>query len=176
MRQPLTARPCGFPAASILAPRAASASFRDAWEVPLRQPEAEVVSLFAAIFGHRPRWMQRVMLARNRVAALAGLEVPSDAEITRPTFHASYQVGQKIGAWPIHHLSPTELVAGRDNTHLDFRVSVLKQLRDGEARLVISTLCHKHNGFGAVYLRLVAPFHRLGMRLLLNRAAAAGRL
>ena len=176
MLQPLTARPCGFPVASILAPRAASASFRDAWEVPLRQPEAAVVTLFAAIFGHRPRWMQRVMLVRNRVAALAGLEVPSAAEITHPTFHASYRVGQKIGAWPIHHLSPTELVAGRDNTHLDFRVSVLKLMQDGKPRLVVATLCHRHNAFGAVYLGLVAPFHRLGMRLLLNRAVAANRL
>jgi len=160
----------------MLHPHAATASFQDCWQVPLQQPDLGVVALFIAIFGHRPQWMRQVMLARNRLAGLAGLAVPTDAEIMHPAFKPSYAVGEQIGAWPIFHLSETELVAGRDNGHLDFRVSVLKQPAERPTSLVVSTLCHRHNLFGAAYLQLVAPVHRPGIRHLVNLAASAGRL
>ena len=61
------------------------------------------------------------------------------------------------------------------NRHLDFRVSVLK--RDmPEPSVAISTLCTVHNRAGKIYLFFIVPFHRWGMRSLMRRAVAAGRL
>jgi hypothetical protein len=88
----------------------------------------------------------------------------------------SYSVGDKIGVWPIFFLTETELVAGRDNKHLDFRLSVLRST-DGEiASVVVSTLCTVHNAFGKLYLFFVIPFHKWGVRRLISNAIIAGRL
>jgi bifunctional pyridoxal-dependent enzyme with beta-cystathionase and maltose regulon repressor activities len=60
--------------------------------------------------------------------------------------------GEKIGPWPIVHLSENELVAGRNNKHLDFRLSVLKETSGAIPTAVVSTICTPHNAFGKVYL------------------------
>ena len=66
-----------------------------------------------------------------------------------PDIKDRYVVGENIGVWPIFSLSEDEVIAGRNNKHLDFRVdfrvSVLK-LRDGDSgRVVVSTVCRVRN-------------------------------
>jgi len=82
----------------------------------------------------------------------------------------------QVSVWPIFSLSETELVAGRDNKHLDFRISVLKEASGEASSVVVSTVCTVHNAFGKIYLFFVVPIHKWGVRRLLIRAIAAGRL
>ena len=62
--------------------------------------------------------------------------------------NARYAVGEKIGPWPIFFLGAEELVAGRDNKHMDFRLSIMKVRDDSGPSVVVSTLCTVHNAFG----------------------------
>jgi hypothetical protein len=88
----------------------------------------------------------------------------------------SYSVGDKIGPWPIFFIGDNEIVAGRNNKHLNFRPSVLR-LRDGDAEsVVVSTICSVHNLSGKIYLFFIVPFHRAGVQSLLANAVAAKRL
>ena len=89
----------------------------------------------------------------------------------------SYSVGDKIGPWPIFFIGDNEIVAGRNNKHLDFRLSVLR-LTDGDAEsVVVSTVCSVHNFAGKVWTcPFIVPFHRTGVRSLLANAVAAKRL
>jgi hypothetical protein len=168
---------CDVPEASAIGRHAIdTAFFRDAYRTALTRPGADVIDIFFAVFGHHPRWMQRVLLLRNRLAAAAGLDTPADGDILQPSRRAHYQVGDTIGPWPIFGLSPTELIAGRDNRHLDFRLSVLREQVGPAPTAVISTVCTTHNLFGRVYLRLVIPIHIWGVQWLIARAHAAGRL
>ena len=57
------------------------ADFRDAYRAPLNRSDLSVVEIFFAIFTRRPGWMNLMLIARNKVAALAGLEVPTTSEI-----------------------------------------------------------------------------------------------
>jgi hypothetical protein len=98
------------------------ADFCDAYRAPLSALDLSVVDIFFSIFAHRPGWMNMMLIARNKVAALAGLEVPTTLEITMMEKRDRYFVGEKIGPWPIFFLSPDELIAGRDNKHMDFSV------------------------------------------------------
>jgi Protein of unknown function (DUF2867) len=168
---------CEVPALSVLDRRLIDAAFfHDSYRAPLSRPRAGVVEVFFAIFGHHPKWLKVVLVLRNRLASCFGLEVPTTAEIMRTQVKASYSVGEKIGPWPIFHLTDTELVAGRDNWHLDFRLSVLKEDSGGSSSAVVSTVCTTHNSFGKAYLVVVAPFHKWGVRRLMSRALAQGRL
>ena len=168
---------CDIPALSLLGRSAVAAAwYRDSYCAPLSRPQTPVVSLFVAIFGHAPLWMKLALFARNRIAALCGLAVPSTREIFDPAVRANCAVGERIGPWPIFALTDTEIVAGRDNKHLDFRLSVLKLARDDDASVVVSTMCTVHNAFGKVYLFFVVPFHRWGVQWLIANAVRAGRL
>ena len=48
--------------------------------------------------------MNLMLIACNKVAALAGLEVPTTAEITNMEKRGCYLVGEKIGPSPIFFL------------------------------------------------------------------------
>ncbi len=168
---------CDVPLASVLDRNVIKAAyFRDAYRAPLTHVDANVIDIFFSIFGHRPIWMKAPLIIRNKIASLSGLDAPTTAEIIHPDIKSSYQVGDKIGAWPIFALSETELVAGRDNKHLDFRLSVLK-IADGETgSVVVSTICTVHNTFGKIYLFFIVPFHKWGVQRLILNAINAGRL
>ena len=77
---------------------------------------------------------------------------------------------------PIFFLSSNELVAGRDNKHMDFRLSIMK-MHDGiRPSIVVSTLCMFRNKFGQYYLSSNIPFHKFGLRRLMASALSAQRL
>jgi hypothetical protein len=120
--------------------------------------------------------MKALLITRNAIARGFGLEAPTVAEILKPATRTSYRVGDKIGPWPIFFINDNEIVAGRNNKHLDFRLSVLR-LIDGDAEsVVVSTVCSVHNLAGKIYLFFIVPFHRAGVRSLLANAVMAKRL
>jgi Protein of unknown function (DUF2867) len=168
---------CDVPACSVLdRQRINGAWFRDSYRAPLRRTQTSPVDIFFAVFGHHPLWMKIVLMTRNRVASYGGLDAATAAEIMNPQIKSCYKVGDKIGPWPIFCLTEDELVAGRDNKHLDFRLSVLRETNGGSESAVISTVCTTHNAFGKLYLFFIVPFHKWGVQRLISRAMAAGRL
>jgi hypothetical protein len=88
----------------------------------------------------------------------------------------TYSVGDKIGPWPIFFIGGNEIVAGRNNRHMDFRLSVLKAADGETTSVVVSTICTVHNLFGKIYLFVIVPFHRSGVRSLMRNAVTAKRL
>ena len=102
--------------------------------------------------------------------------LPGVENIVEEQHMPATHVGEKIGPWPIFHLSEIELIAGRNNKHLDFRLSVLKEASGVSSAAVVSTICTTHNVFGKVYLVLVIPFHKWGVQRLMSQALAHGRL
>ena len=120
------------------------AYFRDSYRMPLTRSELAIVDIFFAIFAHHPLWMKLLLIVRNKVASLAGLDAPAASEILHAEIKDRYAVGEKIGVWPIFWLSETEIVAGRNNKHLDFRLSVLKVPDGDTTSVVVSTICSVH--------------------------------
>jgi hypothetical protein len=168
---------CEVPSSSMLnGEPMRHAYFRDSWRMPLRRRELGIVDVFFAIFAHHPLWMKLLLIVRNKVASFAGLDAPTASEILHVEIKDRYAVGEKIGVWPIFWLSENEIVAGRNNKHMDFRLSVLK-VPDGDGTsVVVSTICSVHNLSGKLYLFFIIPFHRYGVRKLMANALAAGRV
>ena len=168
---------CDVPPSSALSPDLIrNAYFHDSYRAPLVRLELGIIDIFFALFGHTPRWMKLLLIVRNAATRLAGLEAPTVAEIMKPEVRQTYGVGEKIGPWPIFFIGDNEIVAGRNNKHLDFRLSVLKTM-DGDAlSVVVSTICTVHNVFGKIYLFFIIPFHRNGVQSLMSNAVVAKRL
>jgi hypothetical protein len=172
----MTVDACPLPATTVLeAERIAAASFWDSYRAPLTRAELTMPELFAAIFAHHPAWAKALLIVRNRVMSPLGVDVPADSEVWDFSLKPHYGVGDTIGPWPIFALAPTELIAGRDNGHLDFRVSLLKGATPAPS-VTVTTVCTVHTRFGHTYLAAIKPFHRWGVRALLRRAVAAGRI
>src|SRR5436190_818160 len=152
------------------------AYFHDSYRAPLSREKLGIVEVFFALFGHTPIWMKLILIVRNAAARVVGLEAPTVDEIMKPVARSEYRVGEKIGPWPIFFITDNEIVAGRNNKHLDFRVSVLKVVDGGATSVVVSTVCSVHNVFGKFYLFFIVPFHRAGVRSLRANAVAAKRL
>ena len=168
---------CDLPASSALSQDMIErAYFRDSYRAPLIRTDLGLVGVFFALFGHAPLYVKLLLVARNAIARLAGLDVPTIAEIMKPEIRSAYAVGDRIGPWPIFSITEFEIVAGRNNKHLDFRLSVLKQVDTAAASVTVSTICTVHNLAGRVYLFFVVPFHRFGVKNLILNAVAAKRL
>lgn len=152
------------------------AYFRDAYRAPLNHSGARLQDIYFAVFAHLPWWMKWILIVRNRVATWFGLSAPTTEEVLHIEVKEGYRVGNKIGLWPIFGLSENELIVGRDNKHLDFRLSVLKLPEGERASAVFSTVCSVHNRYGKIYLFFIVPFHAWGLQRLIASAIAAGRL
>jgi hypothetical protein len=168
---------CDIPIESLLREEAASSSFHDSYGVRLVRTDLDIVAICAAVFGHPPGWLKLLLHVRNKAVALIGLEAPTVHDINNAYFKRAYTVGEKLGnLWPIFALNERELVAGRDNKHLDFRVSVIRIPDAGGIRAVVTTVCKVHNLFGTIYLRAIVPFHKYSVQYLIADALAKGRL
>lgn len=123
-------------------------------DMPVRQA-AEIITAF-------PPWARLLVRLRSLLTAPFGLQngVPEGAR-------------DVVGHFPVISQSEDELLAGLDDKHLNFIVSVCRA--DGWTYL--STWVRPHNFGGRFYLAAIMPFHILIIRSALrrvSRAAAAG--
>ena len=168
---------CEVPSGSMLGRDVIEhAYFHDSYRALLSRSELGIIDIFFGIFAHHPWWMKLLLIVRNKLVSLAGLDAPTASEFLHVEIKDRYVVGEKIGVWPIFWIGEDEIIAGRNNKHMDFRLSVLKVLDGDRTSVVVSTICTVHNLSGKVYLFFVVPFHRYGVRRLLGNALAARRL
>ncbi|MCW8307458.1 DUF2867 domain-containing protein [Acidiphilium sp. PA] len=84
--------------------------------------------------------------------------------------------GDRINIFRVLERYENEINLGEDDTHLDFRLSVLQQPASPRQpqRLTVTTLIFCHRPLGRVYITLIAPFHRAVVRRSLDRARTLG--
>lgn len=134
--------------------------YSDAYSVILEDETLCIEEIYRNIFIYRPLWMRNLLMMRNKVVGLFGLKTEVSFDDRK-----SFEVGKQVGFFEIYSIEENEIIAGEDDKHLNFRVSVLKQ----HNMLVVSTLVHYNNLFGKVYMMMIAPFHKLIVKVLLRR-------
>jgi hypothetical protein len=78
------------------------------------------------------------------------------------------QAEDKVGIFPVESADQRELIAGFNDAHLNFRVSVFSD----QGRVFLATWVHPHNFGGRFYLTAIMPFHILIVKNALTRVAA----
>lgn len=111
----------------------------------------------ALVIADFPPWATALTTLRNLLVRPLGLKTEGP------------ETPDKIGFFPVEAETEDELIAGFDDTHLDFRLSIR---RDGPY-LYLSTWVHRHNLLGRAYLATILPFHILIARDALLRAGRA---
>jgi len=102
-----------------------------------------------------PAWARMLLVLRNFLTAPFGLSANGP------------EAPDKLGVFPVESETDDEIIAGFDDRHLNFRVSVLS--RGG--RVTLSTWVRPHNRGGRLYLSAIMPFHVVIARDAIRRVA-----
>jgi hypothetical protein len=141
----------------------AGAQFIDAYSIAIDNAGLDARRAAERMLGRSPRWVEVLLALRNFLVAPFGLKTGG------PNGTGASDV---IGIFPIVSQTPSRLVAGFNDSHLDFRVVVDVAIM-GQGRCVTATtLVLTHNLLGRVYLAIILPFHRLIVRNMLQQVAA----
>jgi Protein of unknown function (DUF2867) len=140
----------------------AGAQFADAFRIAIAGRTLDARQAAEHMMGRQPRWVQRLVALRNALVAPFGLKTSGAGEpATRGT----------IGIFPVLSETPDRLVAGFNDSHLDFRVVVdVSACAEGQ-QVTATTLVRTNNWLGRTYLAIILPFHRLVVRALLRQVA-----
>lgn len=142
-------------------PELPEGDWADAYQVVVSQPFSTAREAALASMESFPEWFRPLLGLREILVAPFGLKQASDVT----------EEMDVIGIFPVYSQSPTRLVAGIDDKHLDFRIVVdLDDVLDGQA-VTLTTVIKRHNFLGWTYLQAVLPFHRLIIKGALRRLA-----
>lgn len=158
-----------IPEESALYTDIAKYQYADSFAIPLHRIAIESWELIPAFFQSAPNWVDGLFILRNKIFGCIGLktghENPRD-------FNPPYQIRQTIGLFRIMALSDAEVILGEDDSHLDFRISLLLIPSDsGTPQLAISTLVKTKNKIGTAYFSIVKHFHRLIVPIMVKAMA-----
>ena len=140
----------------------AGAQFVDAYRIAVEGTALDARTAAIKMFARAPRWVEALVNLRNLIVAPFGLKTSGDGEPS---------TGGMIGLFPVLSETPERLVAGFNDSHLDFRVVVDVASAGNGQQVTTTTLVLTHNWFGRIYLTAIMPFHRLVARAMLRQVA-----
>ena len=143
------------------------ADWADSYGVRLDRNDLVPMEVARDLMGRAPRWVGALLKVRNVIVGFFGLK-SAELELT----------GQdRVGGFPVLTHDDRYVLLGFNDKHLDFRIIVAVEPEGiSHQHLSLTTLVQRHNLFGRIYILLVTRFHRLIVKTLLKRFAAANAL
>jgi uncharacterized protein DUF2867 len=141
-------------------PLLAGAEFIDAYRIAVDGITLDARQAAEKMFARRQRWIEVLLRLRNLIVAPIGLKTSGEGD------KASHGM---VGIFPVLSETPERLVAGFDDSHLDFRVVVDVVAHAGNQEVTTTTLVRTHNWLGRTYLAIILPFHRLVVAAMLRQ-------
>jgi len=138
------------------------AHFIDAYRVTVAAADLDATVAARLMLERPPAWTRRLMALRNALVTPFGLKTGRESGDRRG----------KIGMFPIESATPSRVVLGFDDKHLDFRVVVEVVAAGVASEVTATTLVRLHNLLGRGYLTAILPFHKLIVRSSLRGVAA----
>jgi len=144
----------------------AGAQFIDAFRVDIGTAAVNAREACTRMVLNGPRWVEALTRLRNVLVTPFGLKTSGEG---------APAPGGLIGLFPVLSETPERLIAGFDDSHLDFRI-VVDVAGDAASRQVtLTTLVKTNNFLGRTYLTLITPFHKLVARGMMGRIEEPAR-
>jgi hypothetical protein len=145
--------------------------FCDSYESNFLTNEKPTINTIGkAFFTSAPRWIDQSLQLRNKIVKNLGLKINgSKEEMLKDLESFDCQIGQQIGLFKVFDKNDNEIILGEDDKHLDFKISLFLETFDKQKhRLIISTTVKFNNKFGRFYFKLIKPFHRIVVPVMLK--------
>lgn len=138
-----------------------SLDFADTFSTTNHENDLEEIS--KRIFTLKSKWIIALFELRNKLVGFFGLktEMPSD-------YNEDFAIGGYVGFFKIYDLSEEEVILGADDKHLKFRVGIHKTPA-ATNNIKVTTLVQLNNTFGKIYMKIIAPFHRLIVKKMVGQ-------
>ena len=141
----------------------------DSFHVIVPDNNESVDYITTCIFSALPDWGEILLVLRNTIVKPFGLEVNGARPERHKNPEVQYEIGDKAVLFPVVDRNNSEIVMGKEDTHLDFKCSVLaKKEANGLCAVSLTTVVCFHNVFGKWYFSLIKPFHKLLIRQCLK--------
>lgn len=142
----------------------AGAQFADAFSITTDATTLTAREAAERMLGRSPWWVDALMKLRDAIVMPLGLKTAKSAR------HSKIE---KVGFFPLLSETPERVVAGFNDSHLDFRV-VIDIAPAGHGQCVTATtIVLMHNWIGRTYLSIIKPFHRMVVRSMLKQVEQA---
>jgi hypothetical protein len=142
------------------------AQFIDAFRVDIGAAPVNAREACTRMVLNGPRWVDALVRLRNI------LVTPFDL---KQSGEGAPAPGGLIGLFPVLSETPERLIAGFNDSHLDFRI-VVDVAGDAASRQVtLTTLVKTNNFLGRTYLAVITPFHKLVARGMMGRIEEPAR-
>jgi len=134
--------------------------YSDTFKMIVENQNISIESIYIDMFSTMPKWINQLMFLRNKIVGVFGLKVESlmSKKVT------TLKVGEKIGMFTTYAISENEVIAGEDDKHLNFRVSILRV----DENVIVSTFVKYNNLFGKIYMSLIIPFHKMIVKAMMK--------
>ena len=119
-----------------------------------------------------PKWFENLFKLRNKIAAIFNLKASNETSDIGLVDKSKWEVGSEVGIFKVFAKTTNEIILGEDDTHLNFRVSLLLETHaDHPSKKIctITTIVQYNNLLGEIYFFFVKPFHQLAIPILLKR-------
>lgn len=168
----MMAQACEVPSISALREMLRTAYFFDCYAVELPTDSRTPLELYLHAVSRTPRWIDFLMNLRNKIVASIGLkDMGALSGVSPQKAAADYRVGDQAGIFKLIQANDSEAVLGETDRHLDVRISVVKEQREGRTTVSVSTVVHVHNLLGRIYMFFVTPAHRVIAPATVSRLA-----
>ncbi len=145
-------------------------SYEDAFGIRLPiQYTTPPAQLFKLFFNSFPRWAQVLLFLREKIAQLIGLKTAQAMDLQAQFHSFTGAEGQSIGLFHVLHSSPTELVSGESDKHLDFLLSVIGRKQDNTFEIILATTVQFNGWLGELYFLPVRPIHKVLVPAMLKK-------
>lgn len=144
----------------------AGAQFIDAFRVDIGTAAVNAREACTRMVQNGPRWIDALVRLRNILVTPFGLKKSGEG---------TYAPGGLIGLFPVLSESPERLIAGFNDSHLDFRIVVEVDGDAASRQVTLTTLVKTNNLLGRTYLNLITPFHKLVARGMMGRIEEPAR-
>ncbi|MGY8710661.1 DUF2867 domain-containing protein [Bradyrhizobium sp. 18BD] len=136
------------------------AQFMDAFRVEIGAAAVTAREACTRMVLNGPRWIDALTRLRNLLVTPFGLKTSGEG---------AYAPGGLIGLFPVLSETPERLIAGFNDSHLDFRIVVDVAGDAARRQVTVTTLVKTNNFLGRTYLTLITPFHKLVARGMMGR-------
>lgn len=148
-----------IPTYSLLHTCFAKQDYADAFRFEVDKPSLTIEEVVESFFSTTPKWIIWLMNFRDWIAQF--LKLKTQKQMERPEFHQiQLTPGTQLGIFEIMKKTDREVIMGADDTHLNFRVSILIEPQSEQrTAIVVSTIVEIHNWIGQFYFGIVKYFH-----------------
>lgn len=143
--------------------------FHDQHGIDFNYNSMSALEIYEKLISITPRWVNALMLARNKIVSLLGLKNLGSLGDMKGLDINLVKEGDRLGIFTLTHLTDNEVILNDTDKHLHVNLSVRKICDEGGKRILVTTIVKNHNKFGALYMVFVKPVHKLIVPVMLSK-------